>query len=469
MLFERFRFVKQARRDSVHAKKLEKCLLDTEAFRIDNFNMSSNHSNKSSDLINPDIAHKIENAKNQLERMIDLTPQIMLLVDSEGAIVRANKPTLEFLKTKDFTDVLGKHISKLFCCNPAFFDELLGNRNGYKTCETEAAFDNEKTRTLKFTAVDSASPTEPRVVIVHDVTEEKAREADLEKQHKLEAVQALTGALMHNINQYLTVIMVRTQLMDTALQEHEVKREDIHNGLKDISSLSMRIAELLKSTEKKKDFVTESYVDNINILDITSPEDHGGISAVDMKVFRLLTCYMDVHEKTYSKHAGTTARCAARLAQELGLEKDQVTLCRRAGFLHDIGKIGISGSLLRKPHRLNKHEQVLVRNHVKKGCQLIKCFPFFEEEARVARDHHENFDGTGYPRGLKGKELSIITRIVSVSDAFEAMRANRPYDATQPFDHVYACIKERSGSQFCPEVVAAFESCAEDLNAFIRP
>lgn len=432
--------------------------------------MSSQKGNKSTHFLNPDIARKIEQAKNQLESMIDLAPQIMLLVDSDGSILRANKAVLQFLGDSNFNKILGKNISELFGCSPAFFKDLLSNPEGYKTSETEASPGESNNRTLRFTAVDAASDEEPRVVIVQDITDEKAKEANLEKKHKLEAVRALTGALMHNINQHLTVILVRAQLMDTALQTHELKQEEMHRGLKDICSLSLRISELLKSTGNKKDFKTESYIDNVSILDINAENrKHGVIAAPDMKVFRILTFYTDVHEKTYSKHAGATSRCASRLAQQMGMDKDQVNLCSRAGFLHDIGKIGVPGSLLRKPDKLSREEDMLLREHTQRGYRLISSFHFFEEEAKVARDHHENYDGSGYPRQLKGRALSKITRIVSVADAFEAMRSNRPYADAQPLEQVYNCIKERAGSQFCPEVVAAFESCAEDLNAFIRP
>lgn len=420
-------------------------------------------------VFNDDVAGKIVNAKQQLERMIDLTPQIMLLVDSQGVILRANKATLEFLGLADFTDVLGARIYDLFKCGAQdIWSRLLIGEARNKTEESDIHLQDGTARTVKCMAIASGSGAGAYVVIVYDITDDKQREQVLEKKHKLEAVKALTGALMHNINQYLTVIMVRSQLMSAALAKEDCQLEEMRGDLEEISSLSLKIAELLKAAENQADFNTEQYVDNVNILDIRTKSGKPQIIEDPcMRALKTLSGFMNVHEETYTKHVAATAKCAVCLSDKLGMSEEDKRLCHSSGLLHDIGKLAVPGHLLRKPGKLNFEEKKKVEKHTEYGYRLLSSFPFLDVEAKVAGNHHERYDGCGYPRGLGGKDISLITRIISVADAFDAMRMNRPYDKQRPFDKVFEEIKKGSGSQFDPEVISAFELCAEEMDSFI--
>jgi HD-GYP domain-containing protein (c-di-GMP phosphodiesterase class II) len=411
--------------------------------------------------------HRIEHAKHQLEQMIDLAPQIMLLVESGGKVVRANKAALSFLNLDSFNEILGRRITDILQFSHQELLSSLGSEEpGYKVFETEFGV-GEKNGTARFRVVGSV--TGQCVVILEDITEDKIRQADEEKKHKLDAIKALTGALMHRINQDLTVINVRTQLMSVALDKENVDQDELRTGLRDISSLSLKIASLLRCAGNQTDFVTRPYLAQTDILDI-QPNSQGRdpLAAPQMKPFRILTSLMNVHDPTYSNHAFVTAACSGRLAEELDLPEQEIAACQRAGFLHDIGKIGVPAGILRKPDRLDLNEDSVMRKHVENGFELLDAFPLTRIEAETALRHHERYDGKGYPSGLAGKDIPLITRIVSVADAFEAMRSTRSYDQARSFEKVFNAILEGSGKQFAPEVTEAFKSCAQDLDAFIH-
>jgi len=212
---------------------------------------------------------RIEQAKQQLERMIDLTPQTMLLMDSDGTVVRTNRSLLDLIGLEDFGQVLHKHLPDVFDCEtPAFFDELLAAEGGYVVREATVRMGDGRTRTLQFSLVGGEQREGAFVVIVRDTTDENKESARLEQSFKYDAVQALMGALMHHLNQPLTVISVRAKLMQLALEKGDAKPEELKRTLQDIMDLTVRMAETLKKVEDAPDFATEDYIDGLEILDI---------------------------------------------------------------------------------------------------------------------------------------------------------------------------------------------------------
>ena len=216
-----------------------------------------------------DVARAVHRAKLELEQMIDLTPQVMLLVDGDRRITRANLAFLRFLEISDFASVLGRSLPEFFSvASPDFFDELFSAGSGYGIRETDATINGIRKGMFRFTVVAIGEESEIHVLIVEDITELKAREAQDEKEHKKDAVKALAGALMHNINQRLTVITVRTRLMNMALDKDEIPTDDLRKGLNDIAGLTMEIAGILDKLDDHQDFVTERYLDGLDILDL---------------------------------------------------------------------------------------------------------------------------------------------------------------------------------------------------------
>ncbi|HVM11435.1 MAG TPA: HD domain-containing phosphohydrolase [Actinomycetota bacterium] len=133
------------------------------------------------------------------------------------------------------------------------------------------------------------------------------------------------------------------------------------------------------------------------------------------------------------------------------------------GFLlHDIGKIGISERILNKQGPLTPSEWSVMKTHPLIGVQIVSPIRFLGEAVDVIRSHHERFDGTGYPRGLRGEEIPLSARIFAVVDAFDAMTSDRPYREALPLDRAVGEITRGSGSHFDPEVVEAFLLMMED-------
>lgn len=409
----------------------------------------------------------LERAKQELEQMIDLNPQGMMLASRDGVVVRANKALLELLGRTDFQTVLGKRLEELFPSREsAVFKRLLKTTSGYETCDAPIGASGDRNRTLRFTVVNPGAKGDFSVIIVHDVTGEKEKAAHLEKMYKREAVRALMGALMHNINQPLTVILVRAHLLRLALERSGQQSGETQKSLQDIVTLTMQIADTLRHLETPKDFITEPYSDGVDILDIhRSGGDTEKWKRSCFHTLDALLSILDTHEAGIFGHSRRTAEYAAHLARHMGLSEEEVETVRQSALYHDIGKIGIPDSILQKPGPLSPAERELVNQHSQIGYQLLSNFPFLADAALTARCHHEHYDGNGYPQGLTQENIPRTARIVGVVDAFDALRFFRFYHDPAPLDNTVREIQAHAGTQFDPKIVEAFSRCYRDLDS----
>ena len=215
------------------------------------------------------VARAIQRAKVQLEHMIDLNPESVVLVDLSGSVIRANRAFLDLLGEGEFESVLDTALAGHFpSLGQAFFETLLANRTDHAWFEKRETMPGGETRLLQFGVVSAGASSETLTVIVHDVSRDKEKAALLEKSYKVEAVQALMGALMHHLNQPLTVVMIRARMMLLAMEEEEVSQEEIVKTLKDIEKHAGQMGELLKRVEDSKDFETHEYVMGLDILKV---------------------------------------------------------------------------------------------------------------------------------------------------------------------------------------------------------
>jgi HD-GYP domain-containing protein (c-di-GMP phosphodiesterase class II) len=150
------------------------------------------------------------------------------------------------------------------------------------------------------------------------------------------------------------------------------------------------------------------------------------------------------------------ARFATLIARSMGLAKDGVEEVAQVALLHDIGKIGMLDSILNKPSNLTPEERELVKSHPVVGAQILAPVKTFERHVVGIRYHHEMFDGSGYPDKLKGEEIPVTARIVSLADAFDAMTSTRPYRIGLPLAFAMQEMQKMRGRQFCPMAVDAF-------------
>lgn len=158
---------------------------------------------------------------------------------------------------------------------------------------------------------------------------------------------------------------------------------------------------------------------------------------------------------------------AIQLGETLGLPPIQMRQLVLGAFLHDIGKIGISDNILLKPCKLNAEEFTVMRTHVALGVDIISQSIWLQNARAVIEGHHEKFDGSGYPRGLKGEDIPLTARIFAIVDVFDALTSRRPYKAPMPVERALAIIAKDAGSHFDPRLVSLFLGIAPDLHAQI--
>ena len=156
------------------------------------------------------------------------------------------------------------------------------------------------------------------------------------------------------------------------------------------------------------------------------------------------------------RHLFRVAERAARVAVLMGVARETVEVVRLGGLLHDLGKIGVPDRVLLKPGVLTRAEFELVKSHPMTGAEIVKPLAAYGSPERVVLHHHERFDGTGYPFGLRGAEIPLGARIVAVSDAFDAITTDRPYRPSRSSADALAILEGGRGSHWDPDAVDAF-------------
>jgi putative nucleotidyltransferase with HDIG domain len=164
--------------------------------------------------------------------------------------------------------------------------------------------------------------------------------------------------------------------------------------------------------------------------------------------------------------AGHTKRVTAftiAIARAMGLPREHIAVIARGAFLHDIGKMAIPDKILNKPAKLTPEETVIMQEHAYHGYQMLKKIPFLVEASEIVYSHQERFDGTGYPRRLKGEEIPLGSRIFSIADTLDAITSDRVYRPAQSLSAARAEIEKWSGRQFDPDVVKIFLEIPDNI------
>jgi putative nucleotidyltransferase with HDIG domain len=247
-------------------------------------------------------------------------------------------------------------------------------------------------------------------------------------------------AIRNGAYDYLLKPFEREQLLNTVRRALENRRLKLENRAyqTNLESLVTARTEQLRATlhelERSYDITLEALGD-----------------ALDMK---------DAETEGHSKRV--TAYTIA-IARAMGVPKDQIDVIARGAFLHDIGKMAIKDSILLKPGKLDASEVAIMREHCYNGYRMLQKIPFLKEAAEIVYAHQECFDGTGYPRGLKGNDIPIGARIFAVADTLDAIRSDRPYRKAQSLSAARDEIRLWRGRQFDPDVVDAFLAIPEHI------
>lgn len=205
--------------------------------------------------------------------------------------------------------------------------------------------------------------------------------------------------------------------------------------------------------------------DNLKVLQIIS--DIAALAVENLRLFRksqrnflntvaALAAAIDAKDSYTRGHSERVASYAVAIASEFGLSEQDKTSVETAALLHDIGKIGVPDHILDKPAKLTDKEYMVVKMHPYTGAQIIQPIEMLSDVLPLVLAHHERYDGTGYIEGAEGEQIPIGARIIAVADAFEAMTSERPHRSAFSITKAVAELKEKSGTQFDPEVVKAF-------------
>ena len=170
--------------------------------------------------------------------------------------------------------------------------------------------------------------------------------------------------------------------------------------------------------------------------------------------------YRDTMTQLHSERVGFLSE---ELGIKCGLSEEDIVILKIAATFHDIGKIGIPDPILLKPGEFDEKEWAVMKNHPQIGADIMQSIELEGAKlaARVIRCHHENYDGSGYPDGLSGEEISVLSRIISIADAYDAMAMTRTYHQAKSHDQIMGIIHQETGKKFDPELIAIFNELIE--------
>lgn len=165
---------------------------------------------------------------------------------------------------------------------------------------------------------------------------------------------------------------------------------------------------------------------------------------------------MDLRDRATEGHSRRVAELTVNLAQAVGMSQEEIVHLRRGALLHDLGKIGIPDSILHKPSGLTDEEWVIMRKHPQFAHDMLYPIEYLRPALDIPYNHHEKWDGTGYPRGSRGEEIPLAARLFAVIDVWDALTSNRPYRPAWSDEEALTYIREQSGRHFDPQVVELF-------------
>ncbi len=165
---------------------------------------------------------------------------------------------------------------------------------------------------------------------------------------------------------------------------------------------------------------------------------------------------LEYRDRETEGHSRRLVELSTRLGHALDLGDEQINQLRRGALIHDLGKLAIPDEILLKPHELTELERQVIQKHPVYAKQMLSSIPFLQSSLDVPYCHHEQWDGHGYPQGLKGEEIPLLARIFSVVDTWDALRSERVYRPAWPVEDIYAYLKANAGTRYDPRIVEVF-------------
>lgn len=266
-------------------------------------------------------------------------------------------------------------------------------------------------------------------------------------------------------------------LMATGADDVRLGIEAMRNGADDYLIKPLQIDTIMASLERAfhKKYLereVENYRQNLErmvndrtlrLQDALSQVEQTYADTVDA-----LGAAIDLRDEQTAGHSRRVCLYSIKLLKAMNGSLQQLKSLSIGAILHDIGKLGISDAILLKPGALTIDERRIMRCHVQIGYDLIKRIPFLADAAQIILMHHERWDGSGYPQGLKGRDVPLGARIFAVADSVDAITSDRPYRSALSSDHARHEIERQAGTQFDPDVVRVFLSYPNEIWQAIR-
>jgi len=258
-------------------------------------------------------------------------------------------------------------------------------------------------------------------------------------------------------------------LMVTANHETELRHQALQIGVTDFLNKPLDHAEFLART-KNMLALRQSHknlADRASWLADEVKKATERIVAQERETIFCLARAAEYRDPETGAHIIRMAHYSKHIARILGLPVDQQDLLLQAAPMHDIGKVGTPDSILLKPGKLTDDEFSIMKNHAKIGYEVLNTSssPLLKVAAEIAHTHHEKFDGSGYPNGLKGEDIPLFGRIVAVADVFDALTSERPYKKAWSVEQASQLLHDGSGKHFDPQCVSAFFTDFDEVMA----
>jgi putative nucleotidyltransferase with HDIG domain len=261
-------------------------------------------------------------------------------------------------------------------------------------------------------------------------------------------------------------------IMVTAVHDISVALAAIRNGAYDYLLKPFEREQLLAMVRRAVDhrklkMENRAYQSNLESL-VAARTDQLRQAMTDLErsydiTLEALGDALDLKDAETEGHSKRVTAFTIAVARAMGLSGERIRVIARGAFLHDIGKMAIPDAILRKPGALDAEEKAIMQEHCYRGYQMLRKIPFLAEAADIVYSHQEKFDGTGYPRNLKGEQIPLGARIFAVADTLDAITSDRPYRAAQSTRAALEEIGKYSGTQFDPDVVKTFLSMPESI------
>jgi putative two-component system response regulator len=271
-----------------------------------------------------------------------------------------------------------------------------------------------------------------------------------------------------NSDDYLPVLVLTAQIdKETRIRALELGAKDFVNKPFDPAEVMNRIANmievrLLYNERRRRNEILE---DKVRERTAELAQRNSELEDARLDVIRRLGRAGEYRDNETGMHVVRMSKFCERLALAVGHDEEFAARLLAASPMHDVGKIGIPDSILLKPGRLDPEERRIMETHVTIGADILdkNDAPLMRMAHSVALTHHEKWDGTGYPRRLKGEDIPIEGRIASLCDVFDALTSERPYKKAWPVERAIDLVRQESGGAFDPKLVAAFEGVMPDI------